>query len=45
LKISTPNKLLALVILLFVVVQWLSFKQDQEMARMAEELGIDLEAE
>ena len=40
---STPNKLLALVILLFVVVQWLSFKQDQEMARMAEELDIDLE--
>ena len=44
-KIPTPNKLLALVMLLFVVVQWLSFKQDHEMARMAEELGIDLETE
>ena len=39
-KISTPNKLLALVIVLFVIVQWFSFRQDQEMARMAEELGI-----
>ena len=44
-KISAPNKLLALLIVLFVIVQWFSFRQDQEMALMAEKLGIDLDTE